>query len=248
MKKFILFIVVIAVVGIGVFVVSRNGQEPEQSQTPTVSGQSMSFKFSSPKKSAHYESNTPAHGAVLAATPINVVIDVNFDLAVPSDISITNNGTEYGMGATLIDNNKLAMRRNVDPTAPDGLYKVSYKACWPDRSCHDGHFEFAIDRSIARGYQDMLGKPEVTIRLSDIQFQPATIKINKGTKVTWVNDETVEHYINTDSHPAHTYYPAQNSRLLKQGDTYSLTFDMPGSYPYHCSAHADLMKGTLVVE
>ena len=139
------------------------------------------------------------------------------------------------------------MRRTFDSAAPDGLYKVTYNACWPDRSCHDGHFEFAIDRSRSAAFQDLTGRAEVTIKMSEIMFEPRDIKISRGTKVTWVNNDTVEHYVNTDSHPGHTYYPAQNSSALKQGESFSLTFDAIGIYPYHCSAHESSMKGSIAV-
>jgi plastocyanin len=154
---------------------------------------------------------------------------------------------EYGQGDTTIDNNKLSMRRGFASDAPNGIYMVIYKACWPDQSCHDGSFEFAVDRSKASGYENMQNKKEVTIHMSEIMFAPKNILISPGTKVTWVNDEEVEHYVNTDSHPAHTYYPIQNSRSLVKGAGYSATFDKPGAYPYHCSSHANTMIGNIIV-
>ena len=216
-----------------------------QTQTSQTSGQ---FTFATPKKSAHYDSNTPTHGAVLAGIPTNIVIDFNFDLAPPSQIKIEKDGRDYGAGETVIDQNKLAMRKNMEPSSPDGLYTVSYNACWPDGSCHDGNFQFAIDRSKSGGFEDLTGQSEVTVKLSQIMFGPQNIKISKGTKVTWVNNDSVEHYINTDSHPAHTYFPKQNSKALKGGNTYSLTFETAGIYPYHCSAHAQTMTGSILVE
>lgn len=204
--------------------------------------------FQTPKKSAHFESSTPAHGTTLPAPPINVVIDFNFDLASNSTIAVTKDGKDYGVGPTTIDANKLAMRRTIDPSAPDGLYTVTYKACWPDKSCHDGHFQFAIERAKNSAALDLRGQSSVEIRLKDVAFLPHTIRIRKGTSVRWVDDDDVEHYVNTDAHPSHTYYPAQNSRALKRGDTYVVTFTVPGAYPYHCSAHADVMRGLILVE
>lgn len=225
--------------------------------------QSSNYKFSNPKKSAHYESNTPAHGSVLADLPVNIVIDFNFDLAKPSSIQIIRDvsgspeqsntgmkvqGAVYGNGETLIDANKLSMRRGISPNSPDGLFTVKYNACWPDGSCHDGSFEFAIDRTQANAYIDQTGKKEITIKMSEIMFKPKNIKVSKGTKIMWINDDNVGHYVNTDSHPAHTYYPTQNSKILKKGESYSLTFNQTGIYPYHCSTHASSMVGNLLVE
>jgi plastocyanin len=229
-------------------VASNTEQQPTEQEQPLTNNSVMEVKFNNAKKSAHYETNTPAHGSVLAAPPVNVVIDFNFDLAVPSAISIMKEGKEYGQGDTVIDTNKLSMRRNFAADAPDGKYMVTYKACWPDRSCHDGSFEFAVDRSRASSYKNMQNLKEVTIRMSEIMFAPKNIIISLGTKVTWVNDEDVEHYVNTDSHPAHTYYPIQNSRSLAKGATYSVIFDKLGAYPYHCSAHADRMTGNIIVK
>lgn len=233
----------------GGFVLLRNNQTaaPPTSTQDQQTGK-MQFVFENPKKSAHYESNTPEHGAVLAGVPINVVIDFNFDLAKPSEIKIEMDGKSYDVGQTIIDDNKLAMRRNVDANAPDGLYTATYKACWPDGSCHDGNFQFAIARSLAAGFSDMTGKKEVEIKMAQIKFNPQNIKVGKGTKITWVNDDNVVHYVNTDPHPGHDYYKPQNSESLAKGDSYSIVFDKAGIYPYHCSAHADQMVGSILVE
>ena len=220
----------------------------ENQQTDSLLDSSGNFSFANPKKSAHYESNTPAHGAVLAGVPINVVIDFNFDLAKLSAIQILKDDVDYGVSDTVIDANKLSMRRNMMVDAPDGLYTANYNACWPDGSCHDGYFQFAIDRSKFQNYDDMTGKKDVVIKLSQIKFVPQNIKVSKGTKVIWINDDSVEHYVNTDSHPAHTYYPQQNSKVLKKRESFSLTFDKVGLYPYHCSAHAVSMVASLLVE
>lgn len=252
--RFTLIILVVVAAGIGgwKFYSQSKNETPsrEQSEKPqtiqTSSGKT--FTFANPKKSAHYETNTPAHGSILAGVPVNIVLDFNFDLAKPSSISIISDDKEYGTGETTIDSNKLTMRRKLDPQAPDGLYTVNYNACWPDRTCHDGSFQFAIDRTVASTYTDMRGHSEITVRMSDLKFKPENLRISTGTKVTWINDDAAEHYINTDSHPAHTYLRAMNSRLIATGGSYSYTFNDSGAYPYHCSAHADSMIGSILVE
>ncbi len=216
--------------------------------TPAANTNVAAPAFATPKKSAHYESNAPAHGMIVAAVPMTVVIDFNFDLSTKSAISILKDDQEYGTGAATVDANKLALRRAMDPNSPDGTYTVKYTACWPDNSCHDGNFQFAIDRTRTAAYTDLRNQSAVTVNLKDIAFAPANIRISKGTAVTWMNDDTVTHYVNTDAHPAHTYYPGQNSTALKPGEQYTLPFDLPGIYPYHCSAHADVMQGSMIVE
>ena len=248
MKRYIYLLVVGLVVVVGFLILKAPPQEnieTNNNQQPT--GSKITFK--NPKKSAHYESNTPAHGSILAAPPKNIVIDFNFDLALNSSISITGaDGIEYGTGDTVVDKNKLALRRLMSYDSPDGVYTVSYNACWPDASCHKGNFQFVIDRSLADNYLDSRNKPAVEIKLSDIAFKPAQVRISPGTQITWINDEDVIHYINTDAHPSHTYYPAQNSMALAKGEKFSLVFDEAGIYPYHCSAHASNMIGSIIVE
>jgi plastocyanin/methionine-rich copper-binding protein CopC len=260
--------VVVALAAVGIFVKRANGprvgetvvspemavrpleeipQAPQMGapQQPQPTG---SVTFGTPKKSAHFESSTPAHGSTLPAPPINVVVDFNFDLVSKSSISIMKDGKEYGTGATTMSANKLSLRRAMGQSAPDGVYVVAYTACWPDGTCHDGRFEFAIDRTHGAAALDLRGQTAVLVSLKDIAFNPMTIRIRKGTKVTWRNDDDVEHYVNTDAHPSHTYFPPQNSRVLKKGDTFTTTFTAPGAYPYHCSAHAATMAAMIIVE
>lgn len=252
--KLAIVITLVGIVGLGTWKFFSNNRDGSYSGKQNVNPQTIqtssgkTFTFANPKKSAHYETNTPAHGTILAGAPVNIVLDFNFDLARPSSISIIAGDKEYGIGETTIDSNKLTMRRKLDSQAPDGLYTVNYNACWPDRTCHDGSFQFAIDRAMAKNFTDMRGRPEVTIRMSDIRFNPVNVWITKGTKVTWLNDDAAEHYVNTDSHPAHTYLPGLNSRQIATTGSYSYTFNDSGAYPYHCSAHASTMTGSILVE
>lgn len=246
-----LLAVALVMLGAGAYYFSAKKERPSLGQEITLSEGSVvetKIIFGNPKKSAHYESNTPSHAAILAGVPVNVVIDFNFDLAKPSAISVKSGSKEYGLGETAIDTNKLAMRREMDPQAPDGLYDVAYTACWPDGSCHEGNFQFAIDRSLAKDFTDRRGSTEVEIDMKDLSFTPRNILVSRGTKTTWINRDAAEHFVNTETHPAHTYFPAQNSRGLQMGDAFSVTFERAGIYPYHCSAHAAIMAGQILVE
>ena len=242
----LLIVAAIAFVGWYAFIRDNEVAAPTNtSQSTTNNGQAASF--ATPKKSAHFETSTPAHRSTLAAVPADVVIDFNFDLADNSSIKITKDGKDYGVGDKTIDSNKLAMRRSMDKNAPDGIYTVEYNACWPDGSCHDGRHQFAIDSKLQASYEDVRNKDSVTIKLSDIKFQPTNILISTGTKVTWVNDDDEHHFVNTDSHPAHTHILGLNSKSLSKGDSFSFTFAKTGAYPYHCSAHAANMTANIVV-
>lgn len=250
-KRVILSIVAVILVGGIVFFVSQRKeiQVPVSQALPTATPQKEDgMSFTTSKKAAHYESNTPEHGMTLAGVPVNVVINFNFDLAKGSEIKIEMKGKDYETGETIIDEAKLAMRKKMDPTSPDGLYTVNYKACWADGSCHDGNFQFKIDKSKTGEFKDFRNQNQVTIDLKNFQFNPPKVRISRGAKVTWTNQDSVIHTVNTDSHPAHTYYLNQNSRDLNKDDKYEVVFNTPGIYPYHCTPHADTMKGQILVD
>ncbi len=250
MKYFLVVLVLVSIGISGFFIFRQTNLEPMDDKSTYIETDSKqdNFKFSNPKKSAHYESNTPEHGSILAGVPINVVIDFNFDLAKNSEIKIINNEIDYGVGETEIDDNLLAMRRAMKSDSPNGIYTVEYNACWPDTSCHKGSFQFAVSDLEAESYFDQTDSANVVIKMTNVRFTPQNIKIKAGTTITWINDDEVEHYVNTDSHPAHTFFPEQNSKLLKKGEEFALTFNKKGVFPYHCSAHAANMVGSLVVE
>jgi plastocyanin len=78
-----------------------------------------------------------------------------------------------------------------------------------------------------------------TVAIKDYAFSPSTLTIQKGTNVTWRNDDSVQHQITSDSQ-------AFSSPLFGTGGTYTYQFNTTGTFPYHCSIHPS-MKGTVVV-
>jgi len=199
-------------------------------------------------RGAHVKDSTPRAEETIPAPPTNIVVDLDFDAADGTTMSITKDGDEYGRGETTVDEGALAFRRAFEPNAPDGTYVVTYRVCAPGESCSDGHFRFTLDRATAQSYLDRRGEKAVTVDMTNISFAPATIRVDRGTTVRWINREPLEHYVNTDSHPYHAYFPTQNSRALGKGEDFEVQFDQAGWYPYHCSAHADVMRGAILVE
>jgi plastocyanin/methionine-rich copper-binding protein CopC len=210
---------------------------------------SLTFVFETPVKSPHYVDNVPYHASVIPAVPVNVIVNFDFDVIPSSAIVVTGqDGQVYSTGDAIIDDNKLNMRVMMAPDAPEGLYTVNYEACWPDGSCHEGMFQFAIDRSLLSEFEDLKGQSEIVVDMQHNYFEPEDIIISVGTTITWINNDTVDHYINTDPHPGHNYFPVHNSRSIAGGESFSLKFDQPGYYPYHCSAHPATMIATIIVE
>ena len=208
----------------------------------------MMGKVGEQRFAAHFVDSVPAHGESFAASPNRIVINFDFTLGNGSAIKVTRDGQPVATpAATVSGARKLTLETTLPAGAGDGTYTVDYKACWPDGSCHDGQFGFTVDGKMAAGYVDMTGKPAVSIGIANIAFTPATLIVSKGTKVTWTNSDPVVHFVNTDPHPTHNHAPGLNSLDLAKGATYSFTFDQPGEYPYHCSAHT-IMKARVLVK
>jgi LPXTG-motif cell wall-anchored protein len=76
---------------------------------------------------------------------------------------------------------------------------------------------------------------------SDYGFSPTTITINVGDSVTWTNTGDQDH------NAVGTGGSSFDTGIIDPGGSGSATFDKAGSFPYVCTLHASLMKGTVVV-
>lgn len=80
-------------------------------------------------------------------------------------------------------------------------------------------------------------------------FEPATIKIKKGTQVTWTNKDSLSHQVASGPHPTHTNLDGFDSlEGLKLDDSYSFIFDESGEFRYHDHLNPSRLKGVVVVE
>ena len=71
-------------------------------------------------------------------------------------------------------------------------------------------------------------------------FTPASITVNKGTTITWTNQESLTHTVTSNT-------SVFNSGDMGNGKTFSFTFSTAGSFPYHCIYHSG-MTGTVTVQ
>jgi plastocyanin len=78
-----------------------------------------------------------------------------------------------------------------------------------------------------------------TVTIQNTAFNPATLNVQVGTTVTWINKDSVTHRVVSDT-------GLFSSGDLTTGMSYNYTFNQTGSYPYHCSIHPS-MTGTIVV-
>ncbi len=79
-----------------------------------------------------------------------------------------------------------------------------------------------------------------TVSIQNFAFIPVSVTVTKGTTVTWVNQDSTDHQIASDTPGIF------GSNSLPKGAGYSFKFDTPGTYPYHCAIHPS-MKATVIV-
>ncbi|MBS3159735.1 cupredoxin domain-containing protein [Candidatus Woesearchaeota archaeon] len=77
------------------------------------------------------------------------------------------------------------------------------------------------------------------IVISNFEFNPTEIIIQKGTTVTWKHDDSVTHKI--------VSLGIFESENLERGYEFSFTFNEIGEYNYYCSIHPS-MKGKIIVK
>jgi amicyanin len=76
------------------------------------------------------------------------------------------------------------------------------------------------------------------ITISGFTFAPATLKVNAGETVTWINDDGAPHSVAIKDGMA--------SDTLMPTKSYSVKFEETGDYDYLCSIHP-YMTGKIVV-
>lgn len=75
--------------------------------------------------------------------------------------------------------------------------------------------------------------------LGSAAFGQNPLTIDVGTKVNWINQDTVSHTITS-------FTGAFDSGTLAAGQTFSFTFNDPGTFNYYCQIHPT-MTGQIVV-
>jgi len=73
----------------------------------------------------------------------------------------------------------------------------------------------------------------------DFMFGPASLTVSAGSTVTWTNKDDEPHTVVSDT-------ALFRSGALDTDESFSFTFDKPGTYHYACSIHPR-MAGTIVV-
>ncbi len=70
-------------------------------------------------------------------------------------------------------------------------------------------------------------------------FKPATIKVKKGTTITWTNKTSTEHSVTSNNGKF-------KSKFINAGKKVAIKFTKTGTFKYHCIFHS-FMNGKVIV-
>jgi plastocyanin len=82
---------------------------------------------------------------------------------------------------------------------------------------------------------------EVTVKIDNFTFTPETLAVKPGTTVKWTNADDIPHTVTSAARGVF------KSKALDTDDSYSFTFQEPGTFEYFCSLHPH-MTATVTVE
>jgi plastocyanin len=88
---------------------------------------------------------------------------------------------------------------------------------------------------------DNIGANGNRIEIKDFAFNPQTITVRSGEKITWINRDEEPHTI------VSVEKQFKKSSALDTDQEFTITAGPPGTYTYYCSVHPK-MTGTIVVE
>ena len=100
--------------------------------------------------------------------------------------------------------------------------------------------------SMMGGYQQnpvQQGAPVTAVthmNMQNFMYQMSNIQVRTGTTVTWTNQDSAPHSVTFKN-------GMKDSGLLYQGQSFSYTFNTPGTYHYYCTVHPNMVATVTVV-
>jgi plastocyanin len=93
---------------------------------------------------------------------------------------------------------------------------------------------------------------DATITITASGVSPSTVTINAGGRITFVNNDSVQHQPSSDPHPAHTDCTGLNLGVLNagggQGQSAALNTRRTCTYHDHINDTNASMRGTVIVQ
>jgi len=90
---------------------------------------------------------------------------------------------------------------------------------------------------------------QAVVQITAAGFSPSSIKVNKGTQVTFTNTDQALHRVASDPYPTHTGLAGFDSvEPLATEESYSYVFEEEGTFTFHDHLNPLKFKGTVIVE
>ena len=156
-----------------------------------------------------------------------LTLEVGDSLTVPGNVAgeVRNDGDEE---AVLLISNIAPSEGEKDDSADEAARDLDEDGATPTSGDTAGDAD-----------GDTADASATAVEIVDFSYRSDTVEIAAGTTVTWTNNDTVPHTATADD-------GSFDSGSLGKGDSFSHTFDEPGTYPYFCAFHTG-MRGTIVV-
>ena len=78
------------------------------------------------------------------------------------------------------------------------------------------------------------------MNMQNFAYQYTNMQVRAGTTVTWTNQDSAPHSVTFKN-------GMKESGLLYQGQSFSYTFNTPGTYQYYCTVHPYMVATVTVV-
>ncbi len=78
------------------------------------------------------------------------------------------------------------------------------------------------------------------MNMQNFAYQYTNMQVRAGTTITWTNQDNVPHSVTFKN-------GMKDSGLLYKGQSFSYTFNMPGTYQYYCTVHPSMVATVTVV-
>jgi len=83
-----------------------------------------------------------------------------------------------------------------------------------------------------------------TVEIKGYAFMPTSLRIKKGTTITWENFDIAPHTVTVDDESKN----GPKSKLIAKGQKFSYTFSEIGKFAYHCEPHPYMKAEIEVIE
>jgi plastocyanin len=83
---------------------------------------------------------------------------------------------------------------------------------------------------------------------NEIFYDPTTVTISSGEKVTWINKDSVLHTVTSGLPEQRDVGQLFDSKNIGPAGTFEHTFDKVGKYDYYCTLHPFMIGNVIVVE